>query len=203
MMRLLIEFKKIVPDFVRIKRVMRDISEHKADAGAKTTNLRQLAAIRMKHSGLRCRCIRCREVGHVERIEGNTELKRAEYGASGGREIFLSYESRNALFAFLRLRLGKIARIRELHVYGSMVPISKNAKTKYAKQTDTEGVLHLAPAAFQHTGFGKSLMEEAKKIAMENGCRKITVTSGVGAKEYYRNLGYRFETPYIVKKLIA
>ncbi|MBS3051286.1 MAG: tRNA uridine(34) 5-carboxymethylaminomethyl modification radical SAM/GNAT enzyme Elp3 [Candidatus Aenigmarchaeota archaeon] len=185
MMRLLIEFKKIVPDFVRIKRVMRDISEHKADAGAKTTNLRQLAAIRMKHSGLRCRCIRCREVGHVERIEGNTELKRAEYGASGGREIFLSYESRNALFAFLRLRLGETARIRELHVYGSTVPIGKKSD------------------AYQHTGFGKSLMEEAERIAKENGAKKITVTSGIGARDYYRKLGYRFEAPYTEKILAA
>src|SRR3989344_159785 len=65
MIKLLIEFKKIVPSFVRIKRVMRDISEHKPEAGAKTTNLRQLANIQMKKEGILCRCIRCREIGHV------------------------------------------------------------------------------------------------------------------------------------------
>ncbi|MCX6815265.1 MAG: tRNA uridine(34) 5-carboxymethylaminomethyl modification radical SAM/GNAT enzyme Elp3, partial [Candidatus Aenigmarchaeota archaeon] len=48
MLRLLIEMKKIVPNYVRIKRVMRDISEHEAKAGASTTNLRQLAKIRME-----------------------------------------------------------------------------------------------------------------------------------------------------------
>ena len=182
MIRLLIEFKKIVPEFVRIKRVMRDISEHKAEAGAKTTNLRQLAAMQMKAQGLKCRCIRCREVGHVEKIVGNIMLKRKDYEASGGREIFLSYESKNALFGFLRLRLGEIARIREVHVYGSVVPISKKGN-------------------WQHTGFGKSLMEEAEGIAKENGCRKITVTSGTGVREYYKKLGYFFEAPYMVKNL--
>src|SRR3989338_6028353 len=178
MINLLIEFKKVVPKFVRIKRVMRDISEHKAEAGAKTTNLRQLAAMR----GAKCSCIRCREAGHVKKIEGKSKLNRLDYKASGGREIFLSYESDNALFAFLRLRLGETARIRELHVYGSMVPISKRG-------------------SFQHTGFGRKLMEEAERIARENGAKEITVTSGIVARDYYRKLGYRFDAPYMVKIL--
>lgn len=187
MINLLIEFKKITQKFVRIKRVMRDISEHKADAGAKTTNLRQLAALKMESLGMKCRCIRCREVGHVNKIEGEAEMKRLDYIASQGKEIFLSYESSNALFAFLRLRLGKIARIRELHVYGSMVPISKNAG-------DTDA---------QHKGFGKSLMQEAERIAEENGCEKILVTSGAGVRKYYESLGYSFKAPYMEKILAA
>ncbi|KHO47769.1 MAG: elongator complex protein 3 [archaeon GW2011_AR5] len=180
MINLLIEFKKLVPKFVRIKRVMRDISEHKAEAGAKTTNLRQLASMR----GAKCGCIRCREAGHVGKIEGEPELSRLDYRASGGREIFLSYESDNALFAFLRLRPGETARIRELHVYGSMVPIAKKS------ETDS-----------QHTGFGRKLMEEAEQIARENGAKEITVTSGIGVRRYYENLGYSFEAPYMVKKI--
>ena len=113
----------------------------------------------MKKEGLKCSCIRCREAGHVGKIEGEPELSRLDYRASGGREIFLSYESDNALFAFLRLRPGETARIRELHVYGSMVPIAKKS------ETDS-----------QHTGFGRKLMEEAEQIARENGAKEITAT---------------------------
>ena len=184
MIQLLIEFKKIVPPFVRIKRVMRDISEHKAEAGAKTTNLRQLAKIRMDAAGIECRCIRCREVGHT-RTEGEIKLKRIEYEASGGEEIFLSYESNNALFGFLRLRIDStdIAKIRELHVYGNVVPISKKDEN------------------WQHKGLGKRLMEQAEMIVKELDKTKITVTSGIGARSYYKKLGYVFEAPYMAKQL--
>jgi elongator complex protein 3 len=178
MLRLLIEFKKIVPSWVRIKRVMRDISEHRAEVGAKTTNLRQLA----KEAGASCRCIRCREVGHVDKTEGNAELKRIEYEASGGREIFLSFETNSALIGFLRLRLGSAAQVRELHVYGSMVEIDK-------------------PGGWQHTGIGKGLMAEAEKIAKDSGYGRISVTSGIGAREYYRKLGYVLQKHYMVKTL--
>lgn len=194
-MRLLMEFKKLVPPYVRIKRVMRDISEHKPEAGAKTTNLRQLAKHEMEKRGLSCECIRCREIGHVAHSSGDIELKQMEYEASGGKEIFLSYESRNALFAFLRLRIDSsdTAKIRELHVYGNMVSIGK-----HGKQSDAQS----ASFALQHKGLGRRLMEEAERIAKKFGKSKISVTSGIGAREYYRKqLGYTFEAPYMVKKI--
>ena len=55
--------KEAVPEHVRIKRIMRDISEHEAEAGARTTNLRQIAKELMEKQGKICRCIRCREIG--------------------------------------------------------------------------------------------------------------------------------------------
>ena len=179
---LLIEFKKIVPPFVRIKRVMRDISEHKSEAGAKTTNLRQLAKEKMKNSGVECKCIRCREVGHMKDSGGEPELKEFSYDASDGREIFISYENDNALLGFLRLRLSTAARVREVHVYGSMAQIGKSGD-------------------WQHHGLGKSLIERAEEIAKSSGYTSITVTSGVGVRDYYRNIGFIFEHPYMAKKL--
>lgn len=183
MIRLLIEFKKIVPPFVRIKRVMRDISEHKAEAGAKTTNLRQIAEIKMEQEGFECRCIRCREIGRVD-SNGVISLSKIEYEASDGKEIFLSYESKNALFAFLRLRIDNsdIAKIRELHVYGIMTPISKRGN-------------------WQHRGLGRKLMEKAEEIALQRGKEKIAVTSGIGVREYYRRLGYYPDGSYMAKNL--
>ena len=52
--------------------------------------------------------------------------------------------------------------VRELHVYGSVVPVSSRD-----------------PAKFQHQGFGTLLMEEAERIARdEHGAEKLCVISG-------------------------
>lgn len=64
--------------------------------------------------------------------------------------------------------------VRELHVYGTAVPVHGRDPTK-----------------FQHQGFGTLLMEEAERIAREeHGSIKIAVISGVGTRDYYRRLGY-------------
>ena len=57
---------------------------------------------------------------------------------------------------------GACSIVRELHVYGSVVPV--NAKD---------------PSKFQHQGFGILLMEEAERIAREeHESTKISVISG-------------------------
>ncbi len=76
--------------------------------------------------------------------------------------------------------------VRELHVYGSVVPV--NSKD---------------PGKFQHQGFGILLMEEAARIAREeHESTKISVISGVGTRNYYRKLGYELDGPYMSKSLI-
>ncbi len=186
MLRLLIEMKQIVPKYVRIKRVMRDISEHESVAGASTTNLRQLTKMEMDRLGLRCQCIRCREVGLQNKQPQSPELVIDEYEASGGREFFMSYEDtkQNALMGFLRLRIinGK-AFVRELHVYGEMTPIGTTSKQA------------------QHLGLGRKLLAKSEEITASFGISKISVTSGIGVRPYYRKLDYRLENLYMVKEL--
>ncbi|MEM3173866.1 MAG: GNAT family N-acetyltransferase, partial [Candidatus Bathyarchaeia archaeon] len=54
---------------------------------------------------------------------------------------------------------------------------------------------------YQHKGFGKSLLEEAERISIEQGCRKILVTSALGTKRYYMRFGYVYDGPYMSKNL--
>ncbi|MBI4779075.1 tRNA uridine(34) 5-carboxymethylaminomethyl modification radical SAM/GNAT enzyme Elp3 [Candidatus Falkowbacteria bacterium] len=54
---LIVECKKIVPPYVRIIRLIRDIPGESIMAGNLITNLRQV----MKDRGVKCRCIRCRD----------------------------------------------------------------------------------------------------------------------------------------------
>jgi len=178
---LLIKIKKIVPEYVRIKRVMRDISSHEVVAGPAITNLRQLVIEKMKNQGLKCRCIRCREI-RSNKIK-NPKLKIIEYKASRAKEFFLSYEDDDHLIGFLRLRLLKNkALVRELHVYGPMIEIGKKGDV-------------------QHSGFGKLLLNEAEKIAINNKCNIIQITSGTGVRDYYSKMKYKLVGYYMIKKL--
>ncbi len=202
MIGLVCDIKEIVPRYVRISRVLRDIPPRFIVGGLKDS-LRDVVRERMKARGTECQCIRCREYGHRSRSKrqiGEPEMHRLDYDASGGREIFLSFDDAEmTLFGMLRLRVqntplpgvavdpsGKYVIVRELHVYGSEVPL-KGQKEQAA----------------QHKGLGKALLRKAERIAREEyGASELIILSGVGAKEYYRNeFGYHPEGNYMVKSL--
>ena len=179
MKKLLIELKRLVPKYVRIKRVMRDISQKEVVAGPGVTNLRQLAKQEMNKHNIKCNCIRCREIRNKD-IE-NPELKILNISK---REKFLSFVDEEKLIGFLRLRLlDKKVLVRELHIYGPSLKINEEYK------------------AAQHSGFGKKLLKKAEKIAKEKGKDLVQVTSGIGVREYYRNLGYKLKNNYMIKRL--
>ncbi|XP_034277141.1 elongator complex protein 3 [Pantherophis guttatus] len=192
----------LVPPWTRVYRVQRDIPMPLVTSGVEHGNLRELALARMKDLGTECRDVRTREVGiqeiHHKVRPYQVELVRRDYVANGGWETFLSYEDpeQDILIGLLRLRKcsadtfrselkGGVSIVRELHVYGSVVPVSSRD-----------------PSKFQHQGFGMLLMEEAERIAKEeHGSWKIAVISGVGTRDYYRKIGYGLEGPYMVKRL--
>ncbi len=185
---------KHIPPYVRIKRIMRDIPSNFVEAGYKSTNLRQMVQNYLKSNNIRCRCIRCREVGHrwneFHILPQAVTLCRQDYDASGGKEIFLSFEDKeqDILLGFLRLRLcAKGAFVRELHVYGEAVAIGNEAG---------DNIL-----AAQHRGYGKKLLAEAERITKENKYKSIKILSGVGVKAYYRKLSYEDESVYVTKAL--
>lgn len=207
LIELLIKMKTLVPFYVRINRIIRDIPATKIEGGSKISNLREVVQREMKKRNLKCNCIRCREIREKSYKIKNIKLLKREYQASKGKEIFLSYEDikNDKLLAFLRLRLPKMnsesevyryfpelknaALVRELHTYGRLIPINKkeNIKEKLNKA--------------QHLGFGKRLMKEAEEIAKNYGYKKIAVISGVGVRDYYRKLGYRLKNTYMIKKI--
>ncbi|MGQ9780765.1 MAG: tRNA uridine(34) 5-carboxymethylaminomethyl modification radical SAM/GNAT enzyme Elp3 [Nitrososphaeria archaeon] len=192
----------LAPPWLRIMRVQRDIPANLIVAGIRKGNLRELAHDRLKAMGKSCRCIRCREVGLLSSkdkklSEEDLKLHKITYEASEGKEVFLSFEDddRSVLVGFLRLRkpsrsahrreVHDAALVRELHVYGPMVPIG--ARVRYG---------------WQHRGYGRRLLEEAEFIAKEVfGCEKILVTSAVGTRHYYRKFGYSLIGPYMGKSL--
>lgn len=172
--------------------------------------LARMAELGLPCRDVRTREVGIKDIHHRVRPT-QVELIRRDYVANGGWETFLSYEDpqQDILVGLLRLRkcspeafrdelkstgatvVGSTAPssgssfgvsiVRELHVYGTAIPVSGRDPTK-----------------FQHQGFGTLLMEEAARIAkFEHGSSKIAVISGVGTRHYYRKLGYELDGPYM------
>ena len=189
---LIVKFKKYIPEFCRVMRIQRDIPTFMTEAGVDMTNLRQYVHELMKKKKIKCRCIRCREAGRAMVKLGKPKIKVIHYKASQGTEFFISAESKDYVLGFCRLRFPSqflrkeitqdSALVRELHVYGEAVQIGKKGSV-------------------QHKGIGKRLLKEAEKIAKTYNKKKMVVISGVGARNYYKRLGYRKEGGYVVKKL--
>ena len=198
--KLIIAIKKIIPPYVRITRLIRDIPEESIQAGPNISNLRQI----IQQEKVQCQCIRCREVKADYKAKENIILDRIDYSASDGKEIFLQFVSkdRTKLFALLRLRINNpentknhflpilknSAIIRELHTYGKSTALKK----------------HSADSP-QHLGLGKKLVKEAEKIAKkEFNLNKMAIIAGVGVRGYYaKKLGYELKDEYMIKKPLS
>ncbi|MFC1756506.1 elongator complex protein 3, partial [Patescibacteria group bacterium] len=194
--KMILEIKNsIIPPYVRIARLVRDVPTPSIIAGPKVSNIRQIIAAKSN-----CPCIRCREVRSEYSSRERIVLNRIDYDASGGREIFLEFTSPNKkkLFALLRLRIpgknnGKhfipalqnASIIREVHTYGKLVRIGRKEKDS------PPATLSLTRRAGpQHIGLGKKMMREAEKITKEEfNLDKVVVISGIGVRDYYRKLG--------------
>lgn len=194
---LLSQVKSLVPYWIRVIRVIRDIPSQSIIAGNKVNNLRQVVLRRMNEQENSCDCIRCREVKDNNKEE-EVKLFVEKYQSSQGEEIFFSYENleRTRLYGILRLRipnnknnqskfevLKDAALIRELHVYGPAVKINRKDKIKS-----------------QHKGIGGRLMNRAENyVKNRTELNKLAVISGVGVRQYYRNIGYYLQDSYMVK----
>ena len=212
---LVAEIMDLIPEYTRLQRVQRDIPANLIDAGVQKSNLRQLAANEARDRGYDIRDIRAREVGHndPDPDPDAIELQTTRYQAGGGTEHFISFEDpvRGLLIGFCRLRfpsyapgqpggsgggpprepvrreLAEAALVRELHVYGSQVGLDTG---------DADG------DDWQHRGYGRRLLSHAETLARDAGFEKLSVISGIGARQYYREkLEYYQDGPYVSKQL--
>jgi elongator complex protein 3 len=198
---LLSDIKSFIPKWVRLQRIQRDIPSPQILAGVRKSNIRQLAHEHLEEHGGKCRCIRCREVGHNilkgnEPDTENIELTVESYECCGGQEYFIAFEDieKDILIGFLRLRfparphreeLADAALVRELHIYGSTVAVGKEASRN----------------DWQHRGYGRDLITYAEELAANAGYDKLAIISGIGVRGYYRKAGYELEKSYMVKCL--
>lgn len=117
-------------------------------SGVDNGNLWELVLQKMKELNLACWDVWTREVGikevHTKLLPKDVELIRWDYYANNSWETFLSYEDphQDTLIGLLRLRkagsakfmpelTGEVALVRELHVYGSVVPVHARDPRKF------------------------------------------------------------------------
>ncbi len=184
------------PSYVRISRMIRDISATDILVGNKKTNLRQMVEGRIRAEGLagRVRDIRFREIARSEVDLGALTMDDVHYETAVSTEHFLQWVTpEGRIVAFLRLSLphwdelaagafdvraeelpvrpGE-AMIREVHVYGKAAHLGKSDSSS------------------QHQGLGRALVARSRQIARDAGYVRLNVISSVGTREYYRHLGF-------------
>ena len=207
----------IVPKYVRINRVVRDIPDKSILGGLKYSNLRQVIKDRMDKDGLMCSDIREREIKFNEFNTKNIKLDIIKYNSSSGLEYFISYCSKDdkLLYGFIRLRLNREfndvldclknkALIRELHVFGEHCSLGEDHNKGNVTQHKGNVIQHKGNVTqhTQHKGLGKKLIKIAEIISYINNYNEIAIISGTGVRNYYRKQGYILgEYDYMYKKI--
>ena len=205
---ILIKMFKIIPEYCRTMRVMRQFAPEHIVAGTTRISLRKDLDEILRDKKVKIKEIRFREIGFAQKYSKNIDhkikIKTTEYKASNGKEFFIQAINKdNVLFGLLRLRIpGKTslenpvvpelknsALKREVHVYGQSINIGEENKE-----------------LGQHKGLGKELMLKAEKIINKEKkknkeIKKIAIISGIGVREYYKKLDYNLDKYYMVKNL--
>jgi elongator complex protein 3 len=81
--------------------------------------------------------------------------------------------------------LENAALLRELHVYGGLVPVGKDAESE----------------EWQHRNYGTTLLARAEEIARRAGFLRLAIMSGIGVRPYYRRQGYERRGHYMIREL--
>ena len=196
----IVYLKTLVPQYVRINRIIRDIPNQYILGGVDRPDMRNAIQQKMLQTGYDCQCIRCREPKTQKMSANDHQLRVQTYASSGGQEHFISITNQadTRIYGMLRLRLpadhattaaanpqaayshtmphliGQ-ALIRELHVYGVHSGIG---------DTTTSGT-HC-----QHRGLGRQLVSKALELSRAAGYPAVCVISGVGVRDYYRRQGF-------------
>ena len=201
------------PRYCRLTRMIRDIPGTDIVTGNRTTNMRQVAEAEARARGVRCRDIRAREVGGRRVAPERLRLRRMDYEAASGREVFLEFVTADDRIAgFLRLRLPAPAarggpegpRTDRRAVRCQAARPSPAARTALClpelagkaiiREVHVYGAVvglgEREKGRSQHAGLGRRLIAEAVGIARGAGFGQVAVISSVGTREYYRRLGF-------------
>lgn len=202
---LLVAVKPTIPPYTRINRLFRDIPAHHIQAGVKVSNLREVVHAELARRGLRCGCIRCREVKRRRVNADAVELRVHSYTTDLTQEHFLHFVTTDAheepglIAGFLRLswplapgvgsrafldEIAASALIREVHVYGQALGIGA--------ESDSQP---------QHRGLGTQLIDAAKALSREAGFQQISVIAATGTRAYYAARGFTQGELYMTGEL--
>ena len=229
LLSVLAENMKATPPYVRVSRMIRDISSHDIMAGNKKVNLRQLVDAKLAGDDAQVEEIRTREIGTRGARLGELELAEFPYETSVSSERFLQWVTPSGEIAgFLRLSLPKREAVRAAEEEASAQASDASAAEADSSCTEIgtgdstldgfplrEGeamirevhvygavaAIGRTSAGAQHAGLGRKLVARACDIARAAGYARINVISAVGTREYYAGLGFTTRGLYQQKEL--
>jgi len=197
LVNLIADCMEVTPEYCRLTRIIRDIPSTEIEDGNKTTNLREVVEFKLRKEGRQNPNIRAREIKGQRVSMDDLHLDILKYSTRETTEYFLQYITRDRKIAgFLRLsipslrenvitdELNDCAIIREVHVYGPSLELSKYSEGQA-----------------QHLGLGTKLIEKAKEISKQNGFKKLAVISSIGTREYYEKRGFKLNELYQIAEL--
>lgn len=210
---LMCSLETMIPEYVRINRTYRDIPASEILHGSTLSNLRQIVENKLKLWWINLLEIRNREI--KDKINNPTDavLHTLKYEASWWTEYLLTFEDPKdrTIFSLLRLRLPwikwqNLAPLIKGELKGdfySLLPELNSAAIIREIHTfwDQLSIWEAWSTFGQHIGFGKKLIAEAEKIAIENWFEKMAVIAWVWVREYYKKRWYTLEWEYMVKNL--
>merc|ERR1712013_580090 len=237
LMEVVIGFMDRVKPWMRINRIFRSMpvgfGTETQSNGVTPRNFRHILENEMDKRKIHCEDIRAREVATLIRKGtfseqsvdvDNIQIRVREYLSSGGREFFVSFESRDesVLIGFVRLRLPPILKhsgewhpanfVLDDERYGDRAEYEKkNAvfpelyHSALVREVLVYGFkLTESDAQREPRGYAAALMTEAERIAEREGYARVAVMASAGTRKYFRaKFGYRNDGAFMVKDLSA
>ncbi len=200
---LMVDMQSMIPEYVRLNRMYRDIPSTEIIAWSHLANLRQLVEERMTIKWFQIKDISSREIRLKWNDPSKAEFDYISYDASWGKEYYLQMidPKDRTLFSHLRLRipsqyfsgenhfieeLQDTAIVREVHTYGDHLKVWESSNW-----------------VWQHRWLWRRLLEEAEKI-IKNGYPKINriaVIAWVWVRWYYKKYWYELQWEYMIKSI--
>lgn len=218
---LMADLLEMVPPYIRLNRVYRDIPAHQILHGSHLANLRQIAEELLRKRGGRVIDTASREVKWKVFDIDNLRLVVRDYEASKWHDYLISFEEIGSsdthqkwytvsptdapehatLYSLLRLRIPSQYYSGETHFLEVLewAAIIREIHTFW----EQVGIGNEDETAIQHRWFGKKMVTEAERIIREKypTIKKIAVIAWVGVRPYFEKLGYSLQEGYMVKYL--
>lgn len=203
LIELMVKMQNLIPEYVRLNRMYRDIPATEILAGSHLANLRQIVEDKMKLYDIKPKDISAREIRIKNNNPKSAIIDITQYEASGWVEYYLQFIDPidRTLFSHLRLRIPSQIFSQELHFIPELQDsaIIREVHTYW----DQLKIWEKAPWTGQHLGFGKRLMEKAEEIIKTKypQIKKIAVIAWVWVRKYYEKHGYKLEGEYMVREI--
>ena len=184
LLQLLYDFKRNIPEYMRIQRIQRQFDED--DYLYKKIEFRNNLKKMLKKNKEKCSCIRCQEIALFNSKYCVGTISDCIFSITPMNEnnYYLAFKSsiKGYLLGYLKLYLDKIAIIREIKVVGKSAMVGQCGQ-------------------LQGKGIGSYLLNKAEQFVLQKGYGELFINASPGVRLYFLKKKY-IETQSLLKKIL-